>query len=172
MNKIYGQSAHKLLKMKIIALHIKQNTANDTKLRGMVVQFERLIGELNSKDLPAATVGFINKEIEQVNRTEKSGNELRRLLVKNRAAIIKWLEKKHKIVPKYYYRNQWLVLGMLLFGVPIGLALGAPNGHTALLAFGMPIGIAIGLTIGGQKDKKALMEGRQLNITLKDTFCL
>ncbi|QEC72574.1 hypothetical protein FSB73_13685 [Arachidicoccus ginsenosidivorans] len=61
---------------------------------------------------------------------------------------------------------------MLLFGVPIGLALGAPNGHTALLAFGMPIGIAIGLTIGGQKDKKALMEGRQLNITLKDTFCL
>lgn len=160
------------MKMKIIPLHIKQNTAKDTKLRDLVAQFERLISELNNKDLPAATIGFINKEIEQLSRTAKSGNELRRLLVKNRTAIIKWLEKKHKIVPKYYYRNQWLVLGMVVFGVPIGLALGASNGHTGLLAFGMPIGIAIGLAIGAEKDKKALMEGRQLNITLKDTFCL
>jgi len=36
-----------------------------------------------------------------------------------------------------------------------------------LLSLGMPIGIAIGLAVGSAMDKKALKEGKQIDLEIK-----
>ena len=76
-------------------------------------------------------------------------------------------EKELKIVPKNYYRNLWMVLGMSAFGLPLGVAFGLSLGNIGLLAIGLPIGMAIGTLVGSKLDKKALESGKQLDIELK-----
>ncbi len=81
--------------------------------------------------------------------------------------ILKLIEKEQKLVPKNTYRNRWMAIGMSVFGVPIGVAFGASLGNMAFLAIGIPIGMAIGIGLGTGMDKKALEEGRQLDIEIR-----
>jgi len=158
--------------MKITALKNREDLSDQPKLTEIFTQFGELIKELNTKALSNDTILFINKEIEEINTTSRSGSSLKRFVLKKQSTIIKLVEKKHKIVPKNHYLNLWLVLGMVVFGIPIGAALGAGNGNIGLGALGLPIGLAVGIAIGSEKDKKALRERRQLNINLKDAICL
>ena len=59
-----------------------------------------------------------------------------------------------------------MAIGMVAFGLPMGVAFGAALGNMAFLAIGMPVGLAIGLAMGSGMDAKAAEEGRQLNIEL------
>lgn len=81
--------------------------------------------------------------------------------------ILKFVEKELKIVPKNYYRNLWVALGMSAFGLPLGVAFGLSIGNMGLMALGLPIGMAIGVLVGSSMDKKALEQGRQLDIEIK-----
>jgi drug/metabolite transporter (DMT)-like permease len=86
---------------------------------------------------------------------------------KTQTQIIKLIEKKHKLVTKNHYRNTWLAIGMAVFGIPLGVAFGTSLGNMALLGIGLPIGMAIGMGVGTGMDKKALEEGRQLDLEIK-----
>ena len=77
------------------------------------------------------------------------------------------LAQKLKIVPINYFRKTWFVLGMTVFGLPIGAALGFSLSNMAYLGIGLPVGMSIGLAMGANMDKKAKEEGRQLDIELK-----
>jgi hypothetical protein len=77
------------------------------------------------------------------------------------------LEKELKVVPKNYYRTLWMALGMSAFGLPIGTAIGLFLGNIGLLAVGLPIGMGIGAVVGTNMDKKALAEGRTMDIEIK-----
>ena len=77
------------------------------------------------------------------------------------------MEKEHKMVTKNHYRNTWLAQGMAAFGIPLGVAFGTSLGNMAYLGIGLPIGMAIGSAVGKRMDKKALEEGRQLDLELK-----
>lgn len=90
-----------------------------------------------------------------------------RAIKKKENNILRYLEKKHKVVPIHYYRKLWLVLGMTSFGLPIGVAIGMSVGNIGLLGVGLPIGMAIGFAVGARLDKKALEEGRQLPLEIK-----
>lgn len=88
---------------------------------------------------------------------------MEKLLKTNLSKILKLLEKELKLVPKSHYRNQWMVLGMSAFGLPIGVAFGISIGNLGLLGLGLPIGMAIGIAVGTGMDEKARKEGRQLS---------
>lgn len=128
--------------MKIIELKRRKDMTISPKMDAVYSQFNELIDELNTRGLPDSTVSVVNREIEEVNSTAKVGNSMRRLLLKKQAKIVRLIEKEHKIVPKNYYRNLWLTLGMSAFGIPIGTAIGASVGNMGLLAIGLPIGMA------------------------------
>lgn len=140
------------------------------QLDEIYIQFSKLITELNARDLPDDTVLYINKEIEAINATTKKGSNLKRLLLKGQSKIISLVERELKIVPKNYYRNRWWVIGMAVFGIPIGIALSAGNKNFGSIALGLPIGLAIGLAVGAEKDKKAFREGLQLNVQLNNSI--
>ncbi|HSQ45887.1 MAG TPA: hypothetical protein VLM44_03100 [Lutibacter sp.] len=150
--------------MKIIELNQKPDIDKNVKLKEACLQFEKLLIELRKKELPDSLVVSFNKDIQELNSTSSSGDELRKLVKDKQTRIIKVLEKDLKLVPKNYYRNLWLALGMGAFGIPLGVAFGASFGNMAFLGIGIPIGLAIGIAVGTAMDKKAFEEGRQLDM--------
>lgn len=153
--------------MNIIELKERQNISDNIKLNRIYVQFGELLKELSKKDLPQKIIESINLDIEELNSTSLTSNDFIKLTKQKQTKIIKVIEKELKIVPKNYYRNIWLALGMSAFGLPIGVAFGLSVGNIGLLAIGLPIGMAIGMAVGSRMDKKAFEESRQLNIEIK-----
>ena len=96
-----------------------------------------------------------------------NAKELRKQIKNTQSGIIKLIEKEHKLVTKNHYRNTWLVVGMAVFGIPLGVAFGASLGNMAFLGIGLPIGMAIGSAVGTAMDKKAFEEGRQIDLEIK-----
>lgn len=151
-------------------LELKNNnaiTSTDPKLSSTYTQFEELLSELKKKELSPGIISAINKCVEEINSSPLTGVALRKLVKQKETALLKQIEKELKIVPKNYYRNLWLALGMSVFGLPLGVAFGAVMGNMAFFAIGLPIGMSIGIAVGMGLDKKACAEGKQLDIEIK-----
>jgi hypothetical protein len=153
--------------MNIIKLHTNPEIENNIKLKEKYLQFEKLLVELRKKELPEEIVASVNQDIDNLNSFSGSGDELRKLITKKQTGILKVLEKELKLVPKNHYRNLWMVLGMSVFGIPMGVAFGASLGNMAFLGIGLPIGMVIGIAMGTGMDKKAHNEGRQIDMEIK-----
>ncbi|HLF53198.1 hypothetical protein [Flavobacterium sp.] len=151
----------------MIELKERQNISDNINLSKIYVQLAELLKELKKKQLPHKIIESVNQDIEEINSTSLTDNELRKLVKQKQTRIIKLVEKELKIVPKNYYRNLWLVVGMSAFGLPIGVVFGLSIGNMGLLALGLPIGMAIGIVVGSGMDKKASVEGRQLDVEIK-----
>ncbi len=120
-------------------------------------QFNILLTELRKRELTEAIVDPINLQTERINSILESEKELKTQIRKSKSIILKLIYKDLKLVTKNHYRTTWLVLGMSVFGIPIGVALGN-------IALWMPLGMMIGMAVGTGMDAKALKENRQLNI--------
>ena len=153
--------------MEITALNKRADNEQDKKLKKGYAVFENLIDELKKKKLPPEILNSINQNIEELNSFSGSNKDLRKRILKSQSNILKLIEKELKLVPKNYYRNRWLAIGMSAFGIPFGVAFGASLDNMAFLGIGIPIGMAIGMAIGAGMDKKAFEEGRQLNLEIQ-----
>jgi hypothetical protein len=154
--------------MSILELKNIQNISTDIKLSRVYSQFGELLSELKKMELSQNVVAAINESVEQINSSTLLGTQLTKLIKQKQSLVVKRVEKEHKIVPKNYYRSIWMLFGMSGIGIPIGVVFGLSIGNLGLLGLGLPIGMALGLIIGSSLDKKALNEGRQLNIEVKN----
>jgi len=136
------------------------------KTKSAYEQFERLILEIKKKKLPEEIELVINKHITQLNSITDTDKTLRNEIRKEQSKIVGMLAQKLKIVPINYFRKTWFVLGMTVFGIPIGAAFGLSLNNMAYLGIGLPVGMSIGLAMGSRMDNKAKEEGRQLDIEL------
>jgi len=150
--------------MEIHELNKRPNIEQNIKLNRQFIQFEKLIFELKTKEIPDEIVIFINNNIEEIN--SNSEKELKKQIKKTQTKILKLIEKELNLVTKNHYRNTWFILGMAM-GVAIGSAIGSSSGNTSLLAVGIPIGFTIGIAIGTSKDKEAKDNGLQLDVEIK-----
>ncbi len=137
------------------------------KLDNLYSDFEQLIIELNKRELPQPVVEFVNLNIDEVNSFEGENKLLLKYMRKRIDVILKYLEKEIKLIPKNYYRRLWLVLGMSVFGISFGVALGASLGNMGLIGVGLPVGMAIGIAVGTTKDKEAFEKGNQLDVEIR-----
>ena len=153
--------------MDIIKLRDRQDIFSDVKLRRVYSQFVEFLRELEKKKLSQSVVDSINNHVQEINSSSLTGNELMNIVRQKQIKILKQLQKELKIVPKNYYRNLWLTLGMSAFGLPIGVAFGLSTGNMGMLAIGLPIGMGVGIAVGSFMDKKAKDEGKQLNIEMR-----
>jgi hypothetical protein len=145
----------------------RQQISENLKALNLYQQLDKLLKTLEEQNLQSETIDLIDHEIEDLNFITQIDKQFVKLIKEKENRIIKLLEKRHKIVPKNYYRNLWLILGMTIFGLPIGVAIGMSLGNMGLLGIGLPIGMAVGIGVGSMMDKKALSEGRQLNFEAK-----
>lgn len=145
----------------------RPNIEQDKKLKNKYVYFEKLIDELNKKEIPSEIATTINQNIEAINSFSGSNKNLKKQIRKSQSNIFKLIEKELKLVPKNLYRTRWMAIGMSAFGIPLGVAFGASLGNMGLLGIGIPIGMVFGMAIGSGMDKKAIQEGRQLDLEMK-----
>lgn len=128
--------------------------------------FEKLLAEMNSRNLPDSIIESTNQEIVLIEASSSDEKIFAKQLKKSQTLILKVLEKELKIVPKNYYRSIYMSLGMAGFGIPLGVAFGLALGNLGLLGIGLPIGLAIGIGIGTAKDNKAKASGDQLDVDI------
>lgn len=157
----------KVNNMRLTELEGRANKVDNDKAQAKVVQFKSLLIELEKKELPDTIVAAINQEVQELNAVVGTDDDFSKLLKKKQSAIISLVEKQVKIVPQHYYRTMWMALGMSVFGLPLGVALGAILSNMGLLGIGLPIGMGIGILVGTRLDMKAKNENRQLNIEIK-----
>jgi len=149
--------------MKVTELKRKITITDDQKLADKFNYFIKLIDELNLRNLPEDVVVEINKEIDKINNHIGTNRELSGLLATSKSRLLRLIEKKLKLVPKGYYRNLWMVLGMAAFGIPLGVMYGFALDSMAFIGIGLPIGMVVGMAVGSTMDKKAATKGHQLN---------
>nr|WP_321454072.1 hypothetical protein [uncultured Carboxylicivirga sp.] len=152
--------------MEIIELARKPEIKRNIRLRKRLMNLRKLLCELNKKELPFDVLESINEKVEEINLFKGSEKFLAFKVRRVLRFIFKLVENKLKIVPKSYYRTRWILLGMIIIGIPLGLIIGLVIGKMVYAGLGIPAGMVIGLFIGETKDKKALAEGRQLDLEL------
>lgn len=153
--------------MKIKQLKDRAEINEHKKLRAAYNQFNKLLIELESKELTNETIAIINEVVDHLNLVLGSDKKLSSTLKSTQNKVIKLIEKEHKIVTKNHYRNTWMAVGMAVFGIPLGVAFGMSLGNMAFLSIGLPIGMTIGMAVGAKMDKKAFDEGRQIDLEIK-----
>ena len=153
--------------MEIIELNRIEISDTNKRFIAIFDQFDNLLTELRKRKLIDDVVVAINKEIEKINGVADTDKNLTKQLRKSQTEILRLLEKKNKLVPINYYRKTWLAVGMAAFGIPLGVAYGSITGNMAFIGIGLPIGMALGIAVGTGMDKKAMKEGRQLDIEIK-----
>ena len=153
--------------MNIIELKERQDISENIKLCRKYAQLGNFLKELKKKELPLTVIESVNNDIEAINGIPRTEFDLTISVTQTQRKIIKLVEKELKIVPKNYYRNLWTTLGMSVFGLPIGAALGLSFGNMGLIGIGLPLGMQVGIFVGSKMDKKAFEEGRQLDIEIK-----
>lgn len=149
--------------MQFIAITQDPNNNPNPKFAKKLTKLKALLTALEAKDLPLNAIGDINSDIAHFNRQDITQPKLHRQVCKLQNKILKKLERQFKIVPKHYYRDLWMILGMSAFGIPLGVAFGASLGNMAFIGTLMPVGMVIGIAVGTVMDNKAEKEGRQLN---------
>ncbi len=153
--------------MKLTELNPRPGIEEDAKLHRVFAQFEKLISELDKRELPENIVTTINQYINDINALPL-GKGLRVLIRNHQTRTIQLVAKELKIVPKKYYQNIWLAIGMSVFGVPFGVVFGMALDNMAFIGIGLPIGMVIGLALGAKMDKKAEAEDRQLDLEIRN----
>lgn len=153
--------------MIISELKSPRNIEENSKLKNIYNQFDKYLNELRKKELSDNLILSVNKNIDTLNSSNSSEKYLRKEIKKVQTKTVSLVEKDSKIVPKNYYRNLWLVLGMTAFGLPFGVLFGMVFKNMIFLSMGLPIGMGIGIAVGTGMDKKAIQEGRQLDVEIK-----
>lgn len=129
-------------------------------------KLRNLITELGTMELHPDVQEELVRSVQELNNYQGSDSRLIALARKKMNGILQLLEKKMNVVAKNQYRLRWLALGMTLFGIPLGVALGLSLSNMAFVGIGLPIGLSVGVAIGTTMDQKAEKEGRQLNFEL------
>lgn len=152
--------------MEIKKLNNFENISKTNRVQREFDSFKILIEELKSRKLPNNTIEKINEIIDKFNSFNKKANRFSSEITNSTYKIVQIVLKEHKLTPINYNRNMWMGLGIAIFGLPLGVAMGFALGNVAFIGIGLPLGMSIGLAIGASIDKKAKENGNQLNIEL------
>lgn len=128
--------------------------------------FIRLLDEIRKHDIPDETIDKINQHLTVFNHGQLAGQSLYRTILRAKQNIVQILEKDIKLVPKNFYRQRWITLGMAVYGMPLGVVLGTTMDNMGLIGAGLPIGMVIGAGVGARLDKKAMEQGNQLDVEI------
>jgi len=149
--------------MSILSLSPRLSFETNPKLAKSAYKVSSLLEAIGQKEIPESIQTQINEIITGVNDFPGPDTLLIKQMTSAKTSILKLLEKELGIVPKNHYQAQWMVLGMTVFGIPMGVAFGAALNNMAFIGIGLPIGMSIGIAIGNSKDKEASEKGKQLD---------
>lgn len=142
----------------------RENIGQNKKLEKSYQKIQALVEELNKIEIPAEISSSINKDISKLDSFKGADNMLTKAINKTYSGILKLVRIELGLVPRHYYQNIWMALGLSVFGVPLGILYSTVTDNPGLFTIGIAMGLPIGLAIGIEKDKKAEKENKQLQI--------
>ncbi len=148
----------------ITPLKERRDLGDEKKLVRAYQKLQKLIEELNKKEINSERSSSLSQEIEKVNMHRGADRELLKKVKRAYAKILNFARKELRLVPKNYYTGLWTSLGLSIWGLPIGMAISATLDNYGFIGLGLPFGLLIGMLVGQQADQKVKKEGRQLNI--------
>lgn len=148
--------------MTLTPLTPRPSADENPKVAKATLNYQSLLDTIAKTTIPVDLSERINQMTDGLNGFIGPDPEWIKAAKASQSVILKTLEKELKIVSKTHYQNQWMMLGMTAFGLPMGVAFGAALGNMAFLGIGLPIGMALGIAVGTSMDTKAKNEGRQL----------
>ncbi len=154
--------------MSFTALREGLNPQSDPKLQKKIDYFQSLTQELEKHESPQTTIDFVNQKLAEINAQKLEAKKLLSFMRKSQIKIFQHLEKDLKLVRKGHYRMMWMALGMGVFGVPLGIALGFSIDNLGMIGVGLPIGMGIGIAVGTAMDAKAAANGKQLDLVIEN----
>ena len=147
----------------IIELNLTPDKRQPRKLRKPLKNLRLLLEALRGTRITEQDEEVINTAIHSLNHYHGDDKGLVDQVRLTYKRIYSYVIRELKLVPKKYYQNLWMGLGMAVFGIPIGVAMSSALGNFAFIGVGPAIGLSIGLAIGMEKDKRAAEEGRQID---------
>ena len=141
-------------------------SSNNKKLVKKIAVFEKILEELDKREIPYVVSEMINIEIEKVNSFYDSEKIYTRALAKSQINILKIIEKELELFVKKHHQKKWLAVGVAL-GIAFGSAFGASQDNMGLMTLGLPIGLTIGISIGKKKDDEVFKLGKQLDVEVE-----
>jgi len=150
--------------MQIANLNPRITSEQDKLLNSKLDCFNKLITELQKRELPNNIVLFVNNIIEQINLHNGNSEVLLRVIRSSQSQILNILEEKLQIVVKRHYHYKWFVMGLSVFGLPVGAVISLILGNISYIGIGLPIGMLIGVKFGDYLDKKAFENGKQIDV--------
>ena len=152
--------------MKLQDLQMRALSGKKKSLNKEYQLLEELIAELQARELPPEVVVNMNIEISRLNVVANDHGKLYFYVKLVKKKLLKTLVKELELVPKNYYRNFWLAIGMSVIGIPFGAIFSMLWDNYSYISYGMLIGMVLGLAIGTELDKKALENNRQLDLEI------
>lgn len=150
--------------MKINQLNKRQSLEQIAKWQKVLVTFEKLLDELRTREIPDRIIEYVNAKIDLFNAFSGSDSQYIINLKAEKKQILKLVEKELNMVTKNHYQNQWMAVGMCVFGIPLGFVFSQSFDSLAYIGMGLPFGMLLGIGIGAEKDRKAKEKGLQLDI--------
>ncbi|MFY0672320.1 MAG: hypothetical protein JXQ87_02890 [Bacteroidia bacterium] len=138
------------------------STPKNSKLVERLHEFKN---ELNERQLSEESVKTLNEIIDELNKDYETEKAYAKQVKKKTYSMAQTVLSNDKLVVKNHHRNQKMIFGMTIFGMPLGMIFGFALDNLAFLGIGLPIGMAIGMAIGADLDNKAKKEGRVLNFS-------
>ncbi len=126
----------------------------------------KILAEVEQRNPDSTLVEKLNEHTSAINAFDGDVKPLLKQYWRSQNKVVRQIERDLKLVPKGYYRNLWMILGLSVFGIPFGVAFATALGNIAFIGIGLPIGMPIGLAVGTAMDQKAEQEGRQLDVSL------
>lgn len=152
--------------MELESLKVRDFSEETTSRRLEYALLNKLIQELQNRELPPEVLIKMNEEIARLNLLADEQPKFLFHIKSVKNILLKIIKEELEIVPKNYYRNLWLALGMSSIGLPLGVVFSSLFDNTSFIAIGLPLGMLIGIAIGTQMDKKAISENRMLEIDI------
>lgn len=159
---IYAEVSRYTLNLTILPLQPRYSLEYRAGLYRRYRQLQRLLEELRGRPLSDPTILLINQEIDYLNTMPEAGLAWSRQLRRAQRAILRIIGRRMQLVPRHYYRKHWLRLGVIAFGLPLGLLLSSILDNINLLGLGLALGMAVGFALGTRLDQQAGEHGRQL----------
>lgn len=141
----------------------KEWATEDLKVQQAYNTYERFLAAIAKKEIPEKINTIIEMEIAEINNFKEEDGSLFVFIKKSQVTLLAVLESTLGIVAKNHYRNQWMVLGLVAFGIPLGVVIAMLANNYGLMGLGMAIGLPIGMLMGKKKDDKADADGKQLD---------
>lgn len=137
------------------------------KLHSKYLKLQDLFIEIEKKELTPKVEEKLNEVIASLNAFDGKEKQQLKQVRRAQSKALNIVLKDLKLVTPNYYRNLWLGVGMAVFGIPMGTALGLAVDNLGLLGVGLPLGLTIGYAVGAEMDKKAKNEGKVLDVNIE-----